>query len=77
MLNRVIKRAYYLNKHLEAPLLKERQEYGVYLDSKGLSRHTLKCVADYFLKLIVISFWLLQALYYHFRLQKFLLKFYS
>ena len=27
MLEQVIKRAYYLNKHLEAPLLKEREDY--------------------------------------------------
>jgi integrase/recombinase XerD len=52
MLEQVIKRAYYLNKHLEAPLVKERQEYLRYMASKGLSRHTLKCIADYLLRII-------------------------
>ncbi|MEG5073045.1 tyrosine-type recombinase/integrase [Microcoleus sp. B3-D2] len=52
MLAQVIKRAYYLNKHLEAPLLKDREEYLQYLANKGLGRHTLKCVADYLLRII-------------------------
>lgn len=52
MLEQVIKRAYYLNKHLEAPLLKERQEYLQCMASKGLCRHTLKCIADYLLRII-------------------------
>jgi integrase/recombinase XerD len=41
MLEQVIKRSYYLRKHLEAPLLKERQEYLQYLASKGYYRETL------------------------------------
>lgn len=52
MLDQLIKRAYYLNKHLEAPLLKERQEYLQYLSVKGLCRHTLKSIADYLLRII-------------------------
>ena len=52
MLNQVIKRAYYLNKHLEAPLLKERQDYLQHCASKGLSRQTLKSIADYLLRIV-------------------------
>lgn len=52
MLNQVVKRAYYLNKHLEASLLKERQEYLQNCANKGLSRHTLKCIADYLLRIV-------------------------
>src|SRR5258708_3094169 len=51
MLNQVIRRAYYL-KHLEAPLLKEREEYLQYLASKGYYRETLKITAEYLLRII-------------------------
>jgi site-specific recombinase XerD len=52
MFDQVIKRAYYLNKHLEAPLLKEREAYLQYWADKGLSRHTLKSIADYLLRIV-------------------------
>jgi site-specific recombinase XerD len=52
MLDQVIKRAYYLNKHLEAPLLRERQDYLQQWASKGVCRHTLKSVADYLLRIV-------------------------
>lgn len=52
MLDQVIKRAYYLNKHLEAPLLKERQDYLQHWASKGVCRHTLKSIADYLLRIV-------------------------
>jgi hypothetical protein len=52
MLEQVIKRAYYLNKHLEAPLLKERQAYLQHWASKGVCRHTLKSIADYLLRIV-------------------------
>jgi len=52
MLHQVIRRAYYLNKHLEAPLLKEREEYLEYLAGKGLYRETLKITAEYLLRIV-------------------------
>ncbi len=36
MLNQLITRAYYLNKHLEAPLLEERQERPTDIRMAGL-----------------------------------------
>lgn len=52
MLEQVILRKFYLLKHLEAPLLKERESYMTYLHGKGLSRGTLLSVADYMLRII-------------------------
>lgn len=52
MLDQLIKRAYYLEKHLQAPLLKDREDYLQHLSAKGLSRHTLKSVADYLLRIV-------------------------
>jgi len=52
MLHQVIRRAYYLNKHLEAPLLKEREEYLEYLADRGLYRETLKITAEYLLRIV-------------------------
>ena len=52
MLHQVIRRAYYLNKHLAAPLLKEREEYLECLAGRGLYRETLKITADYLLRII-------------------------
>ena len=40
MLNQVIRRAYYLKHHLEASLLKEREEYLQFLANKGLYNAT-------------------------------------
>ena len=51
MLEQVIKRSYYLRKHLEAPLLKERQEYLQYLAGNGYYRETLKSTAEYLLRI--------------------------
>lgn len=51
MLEKIIKRKYYLeHHHLSAPLLKERESYieGMYL--RGLSRTTLLTAADYLLR---------------------------
>lgn len=52
MLNQIIRWAYYLNKHLEAPLLKEREEYLQYLSAKGYCRETLKITAEYLLRIV-------------------------
>ena len=52
MLHQVIRRSYYLKKHLEAPLLDEREEYLEYLAGKGLYRETLKITAEYLLRII-------------------------
>lgn len=52
MLEQLIKRAYHLNKHLEAPLLKERQDYIQHWASKGVCQHTLKSIADYLLRIV-------------------------
>jgi len=52
MLDQLIKRTYYLNKHLQAPLLKERQDYLQYWANKGVCRHTLKSIADYLLRIV-------------------------
>jgi integrase/recombinase XerD len=52
MLDQLIKRTYHLNKHLEAPLLKERQDYLQYWANKGICRHTLKSIADYLLRIV-------------------------
>lgn len=52
MLCQIIRRAYYLNKHLEAPLLKEREEYLQYLAGKGYYRETLKSTAEYLLRIV-------------------------
>jgi site-specific recombinase XerD len=52
MLEQIIRRAYYLDKHLKAPLLQERLDYLQYSADKGLSRHTLKSIADYLLRIV-------------------------
>ena len=52
MLDQIIRRTYYLNKHIEAPLLKERQDYLQHWASKGVCRHTLKSIADYLLRIV-------------------------
>lgn len=52
MLKQIIRRTYYLNKHLEAPLLREREEYLEYLAARGLCRETLKITAENLLRII-------------------------
>lgn len=55
MLEKVIKRKFYLQRHLNAPLLYEREGYLEKIAKRGLKRETLKAVADYLL-VIVNSF---------------------
>jgi site-specific recombinase XerD len=52
MLHQVIRRDYYLKKHLQAPLLKEREEYLQYLADQGYCRETVKNTAEYLLRII-------------------------
>jgi site-specific recombinase XerD len=52
MLEQIILRKFYLLRHLEAPLLEERESYVTYLHGKGLSRGTLLSVADYLLRIV-------------------------
>jgi len=52
MLEKIIKRRFYLAKHLAAPLLREREEYLEYLNSKSLSRNYLLMYADYTLRIV-------------------------
>jgi hypothetical protein len=52
MLEKIIKRRFYLAKHLTAPLLSEREEYLEHLNVRDLSRNYLKSVADYTLRIV-------------------------
>lgn len=52
MLHQVIRRAYYLKKHLEAPMLQEREEYLEDLASQGYCRESVKITAEYLLRII-------------------------
>lgn len=52
MLEKVIKRKFYLQRHLAAPLLDERERYLEKMAERGLARETLKGVADYLLVII-------------------------
>ncbi|MGH2644216.1 MAG: hypothetical protein ACRDE2_09720, partial [Chitinophagaceae bacterium] len=52
MLKQLIKREYYLDKHLEAPLLREREEYLQYRADKGISLSRVKSIADYLLRIV-------------------------
>lgn len=52
MLEKVIKRKFYLKRHLEAPLLQERESYLEEMWKRGNNRQTLKSVANYLLLLI-------------------------
>lgn len=52
MLEKVIKRKFYLQRHLAAPLLDERERYLEQMARRGLARETLKGVADYLLVII-------------------------
>lgn len=52
MLEQIIKRKFYLAKHLVAPLLAEREEYVGYFHAKGRSRHYLLSIADYTLLIV-------------------------
>ena len=52
MLEKVIKRKFYLQKHLDAPLLYERESYLEKIAERGLARESLKCISDYLLVII-------------------------
>lgn len=53
MLEKIIKRKYYLeHHHLSAPLLAEREAYLTTMYNRGLSRGTLLSTADYLLRII-------------------------
>lgn len=52
MLKELIKRAYYLKKHLEAPLLEEREYYLRQWADKGAALSSLKSVANYLLRIV-------------------------
>lgn len=52
MLEKIILRKWYLQKHLEAPLLKEREEFLCMMMQNGKSRHYLLCLADYLLIIV-------------------------
>lgn len=50
----MIKRKFYLQKHLDAPLLYERESYLKKIAERGLERETLKVFADYLLVIIKV-----------------------
>lgn len=52
MLEKVIKRKFYLQRHLDAPLLHERESYLEELEKRGNNRHPLKGIANYLLVLV-------------------------
>ena len=53
MLEKIIKRKYYLERHhLLAPMLAEREAYIEQLYNRGLSRGYLLSIADYLLRII-------------------------
>ena len=52
MLEMIIRRKWYLQKHLEAPLLKERDEYLEIMKQRGIIRTSLLCQADYLLVIV-------------------------
>lgn len=54
MLEKVIKRKFYLQKHLNAPLLYERESYIEKIAERGSVRTSLKSVADYLLVIIKV-----------------------
>ena len=45
MLEMIIKRKWYLQKHLDAPLLKEREDYLEIMAQKGIVRSSLLSMA--------------------------------
>ncbi len=52
MLEMIIKRKWYLQKHLDAPLLKERESYLEIVAQKGIVRSSLLSMADYLLLIV-------------------------
>ena len=57
MLEYIIRREWYLQKHLDAPLLKEREEYLTLMYKKGLSHSYLLSIAGFFLMLFSKNKW--------------------
>ena len=52
MLEQLIKRKFYLDKHLRSPLLKEREDYLLFWAEKGFANSTLKSIAAYTLRIV-------------------------
>ena len=52
MLEQIIKRRYYLKKHLNTPLLNERLAYIRFYSNRGRSLNTLREVTDYLLRIV-------------------------
>jgi integrase/recombinase XerD len=52
MLEKIVRRKWYLQKHLEAPLLKEREDYLSLIAEKGFSHVTLLHMAEYLLLIV-------------------------
>lgn len=52
MLQQLIKRKFYLDKHLSSPLLQEREDYLQFWAEKRLAKSTLKSIADYTLRIV-------------------------
>ncbi len=52
MFDQIIKRSYYRQRHLDAPLLAERMKYIQYWIDKGRSLSTLQAVANYLLRIV-------------------------
>lgn len=52
MLEMIIKRKWYLQKHLDAPLLEERESYLEIMAQKGIVRSSLLSMADYLLLIV-------------------------
>ena len=52
MLETIVRRKWYLQKHLEAPLLKEREDFLETMMRRGMARSSLLCFADYLLVIV-------------------------
>lgn len=52
MFEEIIKRKYYAQNHIDAPLLEERTKYIQHWIDTGHSMSTIKSVADYLLRII-------------------------
>ena len=52
MLETIIRRKWYLQKHLEAPLLKEREKFLEIMMRRGIVHSSLLCQADYLLVIV-------------------------
>jgi hypothetical protein len=52
MFNKIFKRDFTINKHMNAPLLEERLKYLQYWDELGRSINTLQSIAQYLLRIV-------------------------